>query len=257
MFGLMMRELKIEKKRLLITYIIVFCIELLMLLVRLSMSYGNLRPEIFSGAGEEMEQSLFLLFCYLGGAAGFIAMDESTIRSDYKSGFSRFSISLPISAQRFALAKILNLAGEFMLALGIYLGNTALMATLFHRSYSAQMLHIQLLVAVLLLAYRVFEMFFKFFGKSDRSYEFIRAGYGIGVCALLYGIVFWKMLPIVNAGFDHEEEINRMLEALGQNTLRTVNALSMWTPLMMVTLLGIGWGLLTWQLKRRGTRCGK
>ncbi len=111
--SLIYREWCIMKKSFILSGTAVFCIMLMMTLFALSAKYGNLARQI-DGGNKELKTlsdmfifSVTFLIPYCAMAA---ALDSGMYISDIRAGWTRYSITLPVSTKTKALAHTLFLA---------------------------------------------------------------------------------------------------------------------------------------------------
>lgn len=111
--SLIYREWCIMKKSFILSGTAVFCIMLMMTLFALSAKYGNLARQI-DGGNKELKTlsdmfifSVTFLIPYCAMAA---ALDSGMYISDIRAGWTRFSITVPVSTKTKALAHTLFLA---------------------------------------------------------------------------------------------------------------------------------------------------
>lgn len=134
MIGLLYRELYLQRKSIITLISIYFMFIGLLLLVYLSLQYGNLH--MLYGAEDRtlMTETLYSIITYFPAFLIMLMPAENfeIIASDFRVGWMRFQYCLPYTPAQYAAVKIILIAAELLLGLMLCLGNTYLSSLIFH-----------------------------------------------------------------------------------------------------------------------------
>lgn len=136
MKGLIYRELYLTRKTYISAFSTYLLITLLLVLINLSMSFGNLRDIISAENGESTKNTLFYLsviipsvVLYLMSAANFELVDK-----DMTTKWLTYQYTIPVSTKKCAFVKILIITVSIIIAFALSMANMALFCTLYGRT---------------------------------------------------------------------------------------------------------------------------
>lgn len=136
MKGLIYRELYLTRKTYISAFSTYLLITLLLVLINLSMSFGNLKDIISSENGESTKNTLFYIsviipsaVLYLMSAANFELVDK-----DMTTKWLTFQYTIPVSTKKCAFVKILIITISIIIAFALSMVNMALFCALYGRS---------------------------------------------------------------------------------------------------------------------------
>lgn len=136
MKGLIYRELYLTRKTYISAFSTYLLITLLLVLINLSIYFGNLRDIISAENGESTKNTLFYIsviipsaVLYLMSAANFELVDK-----DITTKWLTFQYTIPVSTKKCAFVKILIITVSIIIAFALSMANMALFCTLYGRS---------------------------------------------------------------------------------------------------------------------------
>lgn len=136
MKGLLFRELYLTRKTYISAFFTYLLITLLLVLVNLSISFGNLRDIISAENGEATRNILFYIsviipsaVLYMESAANFELVDK-----DINTKWLTFQYSSPVSTKKCAFIKIIIISASIAVAFVLSMANMALFCSLYGRS---------------------------------------------------------------------------------------------------------------------------
>lgn len=136
MKGLFFRELYLTRKTYISAFSTYLLITLLLVLITLSISFGNLREVISAENGEITKNILFYIsviipsaVLYLMSAANFELVDK-----DISTKWLTFQYTIPVSTKKCAFVKIIIITVSIIIAFALSMANMALFCTLYGRS---------------------------------------------------------------------------------------------------------------------------
>lgn len=136
MKGLIFRELYLTRKTYISAFFTYLLITLLLVLINLSISFGNLRDIISAENGETTINILFYIsviipaaVLYLMSAANFELVDK-----DMTTKWLTYQYTIPVSTKKCAFVKILIITVSIIIAFALSMANMALFCTLYGRS---------------------------------------------------------------------------------------------------------------------------
>lgn len=136
MKGLIYRELYLTRKTYISAFFTYLLITLLLVLINLSISFGNLRDIISAENGESTKNTLFYIsviipsvVLYLMSAANFELVDK-----DITTKWLTYQYTIPVSTKKCAFVKILIITVSIIIAFALSMVNMALFCALYGRS---------------------------------------------------------------------------------------------------------------------------
>ncbi|MDD6990599.1 MAG: hypothetical protein PUI48_02100 [Oscillospiraceae bacterium] len=136
MKGLIYRELYLTRKTYISAFFTYLLITLLLVLINLSISFGNLRDIISAENGESTKNTLFYIsviipsvVLYLMSAANFELVDK-----DITTKWLTYQYTIPVSTKKCAFVKILIITVSIITAFALSMVNMALFCALYGRS---------------------------------------------------------------------------------------------------------------------------
>ena len=192
--GLIFRELYLGRKNIILMVLIWIIFVAVGILMRLSMLYGNMAnmPEADLA---DAEPALYNIFTYLPILVLMFANGpfEKNIFSDYKSKWSLFVYTTPVSEYKYVGAKFLLMTVMSFVTFALSLANSAVLCKLNGKTFDGKIiLNVLYIVLIMLILFLVFcTLAYRF--RSEKKTGIVQAG-GIAVLyASAMGAVFYFM----------------------------------------------------------------
>ncbi len=253
--GLMFRELYLGRKNMLI-FTAIWCMWVALgILAQLSFLYGNLgrMPE------EEINRSLILLvFTYSPTAILMVAaMDGcNVIFTDYAAKWDVFRATTPLSAERYAGVICSITVCKLAVALGLSIGNAAILARISHTSLD-RMFFTYTLGIVLLTAFCCVianQLAYKYKTKNKATAKGLLLWlpiYGILMGGVIFGTTQYSKAHPELSGNAAMEQFVAMCKDHVKDYITFLSAHIWILPLAIAAVLAVGYALDVKALKRR------
>lgn len=136
MKGLFFRELYLTRKTYISAFMTYVLITLLLVLINLSISFGNLRDIISAENGESTKNILFYISVIIPSAVLYImsAANFEIVDKDIATKWLSFQYTIPVSTKKCAFVKIAIISASITLAFALSMANMALFCNLYGRS---------------------------------------------------------------------------------------------------------------------------
>ncbi len=133
MTSLLYRELYLQRKGIIALIGVFFCFISLMMLVYLSLLYGNMGILYDEEERTEMIAVISTINTFFPGFLALLlpANAFETVASDYAVGWMRFQRCLPYRPMQYAAVKIILMVAELLLGLALGLGNAVVSSRIF------------------------------------------------------------------------------------------------------------------------------
>ncbi|MGN1101601.1 MAG: hypothetical protein ACI4RG_05360, partial [Huintestinicola sp.] len=134
--GLIFRELYLTRKTYISAFSTYLLITLLLVLINLSISFGNLKDIISAENGETTKNMIFYISVIIPSAALYImsAANFELVDKDMNTKWLTYQYTIPVSTKKCAFVKILIIAVSIIIAFALSMANMALFCTLYGRS---------------------------------------------------------------------------------------------------------------------------
>ncbi|MCM1507117.1 MAG: hypothetical protein NC177_08295 [Ruminococcus flavefaciens] len=250
--GIVYRELYLNRKRYIIGFAVYVAMLFVGILLRMSMSFGNL-----ANVDEETFKSMDMLTYYLFTLATpviFIVSFAETpelIVSDYKVDWLKFSYTFPVSPKETALYKTgITLAG-FLLSVVVSIINFTVFSKLCDRKFDIFSFKIMLVIILVFCLTTATEQIL--------TYKFKNITLTQVVTSLIFTVIFIAIILVaivymsgIMKKFDGDDEaMNRFLDGMGDKMLNFLDIFVIFVPFIIAGIFVLEYVLTKKILERR------
>lgn len=240
MKGLIYRELYLTRKTYISALFTYLIITLLLVLINLSISFGNLKDIISAENGESTKNTIFYLSVIIPSAALYImsAANFELVDKDITTKWLTFQYTIPLSTKKSALVKILIITVSIIIAFALSMANMALFCALYGRTPDRILMGVLTFLMPLTAIGAISLVSLTLFFRNSTAAV-------IAISAVAFAIAYPFMMKLIIASDGDTENLSLM------PYLDKIADLTCLYPIIAIVTLAIGQLVLTAALGKR------